>query len=336
MPDTNMSNGFAYQPFFEESACPMYIIDIRTMDILDANKPAQTLYGYTKEEFTALKLFDIRAAGAESNHALATDIKSGNRDSFHDGGLAKHKRKNGEEFYVHIYSQPAHYRGMMAGLVIVIDENERIESEKRNIKLNHIIEQQKSRLDDLLSSIRNVVWSSKADTFEVLYINDACLDVYGYTPEEMKTGGNLFLQLILPEDRPGFEEKLKTLFEKRNVRHEFRIQHKDGSIRYLMEEVFLKCDADGKPLTINGISIDITAEKEAKLKVTEQHKRLQEIAWLQSHKVRNHVATIMGLIGLVDTTNLDAHNKELLDNIYQTAKALDGVIRDINRNASLE
>lgn len=325
---------FGYVPFFEESACPMYIIDIQTMDIIDANPPAQKLYGYTKEEFTGLNLFGLRVADMVNNHALATDIKSGRRDSFHDGGLSLHRRKNGDTFYVHIYSQPAHYKGKIAGLVIVIDENERVLSEQRNIELTRIVQQQKSQLDDILTSIKDVVWSCRADTYEMIYVNDACLDVYGYPQEEMMRDSSLFLELILPEDREEFDRKLKAMFETGHARHEFRIRRKDGSIRHLMEEAFLKKDGEGNPIIVSGVTIDITSEKEATLKVQEQHKRLQEIAWVQSHKVRNHVATIMGLIGLLDVKNLDLHNKELLDNIYQTAKDLDGVIREINRNTS--
>ena len=124
------------------------------------------------------------------------------------------------------------------------------------------------------------------------------------------------------------------MFVNGSARHEFRIRHRNGDIKHILVEAFVKYNAEGTPQTINGISIDITNEKIATEKVKDQHKKLQDIAWLQSHKVRSHVATIMGLIGLFDAAALDRHNKELLDNIYQTAKTLDDVIREINRNTS--
>lgn len=69
-------------------------------------------------------------------------------------------------------------------------------------------------------------------------------------------------------------------------------------------------------------------------KINEQNARLREIAWLQSHGVRSHVATILGLAELIDAENPDnTANAEALQGIKTAAKHLDDVVRDINTKA---
>lgn len=78
-------------------------------------------------------------------------------------------------------------------------------------------------------------------------------------------------------------------------------------------------------------------EKEKKLAkeradaIEEQNKALKEIAWMQSHKVRSHVATILGLAEVIDTCADKTNNDRILVDIKQVAKDLDNVIRDINQ-----
>lgn len=66
--------------------------------------------------------------------------------------------------------------------------------------------------------------------------------------------------------------------------------------------------------------------------IVDQNKKLQEIARLQSHEVRNHVATIMGLTQLFNNSDMnDPANKEVIDGIAATAADLDASIKNINQ-----
>ena len=81
-------------------------------------------------------------------------------------------------------------------------------------------------------------------------------------------------------------------------------------------------------------------EKEKKLAkeradaIEEQNKTLKEIAWMQSHQVRNHVATILGLAEVIDSGADSINNDNILKNIKQVARDLDVTIRDINHLTS--
>jgi two-component system sensor histidine kinase/response regulator len=66
-------------------------------------------------------------------------------------------------------------------------------------------------------------------------------------------------------------------------------------------------------------------------KISLQNDKLKQIAWLQSHKVRGPVATILGLAELINMDDLnDPVNLKALQGIKTASKELDDVIRDVN------
>lgn len=76
--------------------------------------------------------------------------------------------------------------------------------------------------------------------------------------------------------------------------------------------------------------IDITERKNAELKVQEQNERLEEIAFIQSHKVRRPLANILGLMTLINRTPKDVPDfQNFLDLLDTSANELDDVIREI-------
>lgn len=81
-----------------------------------------------------------------------------------------------------------------------------------------------------------------------------------------------------------------------------------------------------------------TAKKRAELMqlksslISKQNEQLKEIAWIQSHEVRSHVATILGLADLLKPEKAtDTENKEAIDGIKKASIELDNVIRKINK-----
>ncbi|RYE50132.1 MAG: hypothetical protein EOP48_20310 [Sphingobacteriales bacterium] len=80
-------------------------------------------------------------------------------------------------------------------------------------------------------------------------------------------------------------------------------------------------------------STDITTQVEQKEKISSQHESLKEIAWIQSHKIRKPVATILGLLNLID---LEGHMEDIqeLTLIQTAAYELDEKIRLIVGHAN--
>lgn len=83
---------------------------------------------------------------------------------------------------------------------------------------------------------------------------------------------------------------------------------------------------------------EVDEKKEKRIadeKVQTQHKKLLEVAFLQSHQIRRPVADILGLISVFNLTNpSDPENIEVLTRLQTTAVDLDNIIRDIVKKTS--
>lgn len=82
--------------------------------------------------------------------------------------------------------------------------------------------------------------------------------------------------------------------------------------------------------------VDEKKEKEiAEEKIKIQHKKLLEVAFLQSHQIRRPVADIIGLIGMLNLKKPeDPENLEILSRLETTALDLDTIIREIVQKTS--
>ena len=71
-------------------------------------------------------------------------------------------------------------------------------------------------------------------------------------------------------------------------------------------------------------------------KVKVQNGRLRDIAWIQSHKVRAQVATLLGLGQLFNHENpKDKENVIVVNNIIVTTQKLDEIVKEINHKTEV-
>ncbi|MBW4647205.1 MAG: PAS domain S-box protein [Kastovskya adunca ATA6-11-RM4] len=119
-----------------------------------------------------------------------------------------------------------------------------------------------TKLNGVLNSLDNVVWSVSSTNFEILYINPATEKVYGRSPQEFFDNPNLWQDVIYPEDRERVVDSTGTVFTTGNLAREYRIVRPDGEVRWLYDRGRLACDASGTPIRIDGIVTDITERKQ--------------------------------------------------------------------------
>lgn len=71
---------------------------------------------------------------------------------------------------------------------------------------------------------------------------------------------------------------------------------------------------------------NITNLKKLEIQSDLQHKQLADIAWSQSHETRQPVATMLGLINILDKKSLTPDNLNIIGMLLKTAEKLDDVI----------
>ena len=107
-----------YRLLFESNPQPMWVFDDETHRFLEVNDAAIAQYGYTREEFLAARVDDIRPAEDQVRFAKYLDRSRG--ESAHRSSW-RHVRRDGSIIEVEIVSHALTFEGRRARLVLATD-----------------------------------------------------------------------------------------------------------------------------------------------------------------------------------------------------------------------
>ncbi|HKG07963.1 MAG TPA: PAS domain-containing protein [Pedobacter sp.] len=97
----------------------------------------------------------------------------------------------------------------------------------------------------------------------LLQMSPACKIVYGYEIAEFFQDSDLWFKVILDQDKHLVTEGLPRLITGETTCSEYRILHKDGTIRWLESKITPTLNDQGELVRIDGINSNITKRKEA-------------------------------------------------------------------------
>ncbi|HIK30922.1 MAG TPA: PAS domain S-box protein [Oscillatoriales cyanobacterium M4454_W2019_049] len=126
------------------------------------------------------------------------------------------------------------------------------------------------RLDSILASLDDVVWSQCYQSQEFLYISAAAEKIYGRGVSEFFANPDLRLAVVHPDDRPSVERTHHHISQTHHYTIEYRILQPSGAVRWIQDRARLIFDAAGVPLRLDGISRDITARKRSEERMRQQ------------------------------------------------------------------
>ena len=144
--------------------------------------------------------------------------------------------------------------------------------------------------------------------------------------------------IVLKEDMKNLEKVIDTIFIKKFFPNFYcRIKTPDNEIKHLLVVGQIILSPTGAITAVKGTVQDVTEQRLYIHKIQKQNQQLKDIAWIQSHKVRAPVASILGLVQLFNQDKPeDAINKEVLDGVTEAAQTLDSVIKEINAKTEAE
>jgi PAS domain S-box-containing protein len=199
----------------------------------------------------------------------------------------------------------------------------------------------------IVEHVPAAIYLDRADrSMHTIYVSPQVEEITGYTPQEWIDDPDLWLTIMSPEDRPEAERSyVESLTSRQPWKAEYRVNTRDGRTIWLHDETTFVTDADGEPLFLQGVLMDITERKLAEQALRESERRERDAAErlraldemkntflaAVSHELRSPLTSILGLsITLERSPEMDANDRDdLLERLAFNARKLDRLLKDL-------
>jgi PAS domain S-box-containing protein len=239
----------------------------------------------------------------------------------------------------------------MGGNIRDITERKAIETELKGYRthLEQIVEQRTGQLTRLAAELGEsearfrevanaapvLIWMSGLDKL-CYFFNQSWLDFTGRTLDQELGDG--WAEGVHPDDQDRrLEAYVRSFDARRPFSVEYRLRHRSGEYRWLLDQGVPRFDGNGNCLGYIGACIDIEAiklaeaEREAARQAAESASQVKSTFLANmSHEIRTPMNAILGfayLLGRAD--NLTADQRERLDKIAVAGEHLLSIINDI-------
>lgn len=138
------------------------------------------------------------------------------------------------------------------------------------------LRESEKRFRTLAYNVPGVIYLCNNDaSYSINFINDQVKKLTGYHSSKFLDGEVSFTELFHPDDKEWIKDEVdKALAEQKAFQLNYRIRHKDGNYRWVLEHGTGIFDDDGNLLHLEGYLTDITEKKEAEELV---HKASQQL-----------------------------------------------------------
>lgn len=252
--------------FFDDES--MFVYDIDSLFILDANGYAVSRYGYSKKELVRLKMTDLGKRVSFSE----LDISAGAEFDKDPKELWRHESKDGDSWVVQITTQQFRHNGTPVKLAIIHDVDHLLE--KRPPKHIHF-----PRIDLVRTKMPFglIEWNSE---LEIRDFSEKAEQIFGIQYEDVigRHASELSiitvdLQTQLCEKLNHTDHSLDTYF---TLESEFTDQ-KGSDLFYLWHNSIIK-DSNGKALSIYSLVEDITEKRQSKRELKKSEEKFRVIS----------------------------------------------------------
>ena len=241
-----------YRHLFEYANDSIFIIDLSTSAILDANQNASRRLGYTRKELLNLKTKDIEAPLADDRQNLINQQLQATGSIIFEHAL---RRKDGSQMLVEVSSRIIEYRDRLVSLSFIRDITKRKQAEER-LRL----------LESAVFNANDAIVITEAEPIDkpgprIVYVNQGFTRMTGYTAEEVIGKTPRFLQGP-KTDRAQADKIRDTLSRWEPIRAELINYRKDGSEFWVELNIVPVVDENGSYTHWMAIERDISQRKQ--------------------------------------------------------------------------
>jgi len=309
----------------ETSPQPMWIYDAHTLAFLFVNDAAVYHYGYTRDQFLAMTILDIRPS--EEIGAVRASMSEG-FPLFRNAGAWRHRKGDGTIITVEVFTHEVVWEGCPARSALINDITARTQAEAA-LRRSEASLATAQRIAHLGS------WEWEIATGASSW-SDEMFRIFGHAPQAFPSSHARFQAALHPEDRTLLTAAITAALGGEPFACEFRVVAPDGSVRVVETQGEVERDAADMPVRMRGTMLDITARKKIDGELRRE-KEAAETAYRvkadflanMSHEIRTPLNGILGFSELLCDTPLTAEQREYVETITASGDTLLRIIGDI-------
>jgi PAS domain S-box-containing protein/putative nucleotidyltransferase with HDIG domain len=277
-----------YHDLINQSPDGYFIIEL-SGNILTVNKAMCKELEFSEEEFLSMNIWDIVPEQyLEQYRQRLTKVLKG--ESLKEAAEYEVLGKTGKNHYVEVLSAPRYSGKDVIGFQGIARD---ITARKR---AEEALQSSEDKYRTLVAHLPTVVYTNPVgDTSSTLYVSPQIETLLGYTPQEWLADPKLWSKSLHPEDRQHvLKQAAQTDQSNKPFEMEYRMIARDGRLVWVLDQVVLVNNQEGKPQYWQGIMLDITERKQAEDALRESEERFR--AWIENS---TDLVTVIGLDGLI-------------------------------------
>lgn len=245
--------------------------------IVFSNTRCQLLFGYDVNSMLGLQVESLLPETMRSNHARdrLQFLREGRDRPMANARHVRALKADGGEFFAEIALSilPADHEGRRQVAASIRDMTQKLAVEQK-------IRDSELRFRGLVTNIPGAVYRTRiGDVWVMEYISENIAEITGYAASQfIESRQRTFASLILEEDRELCHQHIdRALAQQETFEVEYRIRHRDGSVRWVHEKGKASYTDEGFPLWFDGSIDDITESKLAIVELESSRQQLTNI-----------------------------------------------------------